>query len=309
MKYKILLLSSFLVLNACSNAKNSNETSAQSVAADATMAVEKIASAPPPPPPPPAPMVSGNVNNNEAANIEIEKTIIKPMLAYSYAITMLLPQDKVEGQMRKHAQECEKAGLNLCQIVNSSINNDEFNKSASLSIRGEPKWLMGFRNGLEQSTKDNGGKITASNVNSEDLTREITDTEARLRALNSLQKRLEVIIASRPAKLTDLLEAERELARVQGEIDSFNSNLKVAKSRVDMSVLNLNYQSRPNAVNDGIFSQTLNALSDFFRIMFDSLAFLIRAFAAILPFAAIGTPMIYFIIKFLKTRKKTEKNN
>ena len=148
--------------------------------------------------------------------------------------------------------------------------------------------------------KNASGKLEAQGVTSEDLTRSITDSEARLRAFKSLRTRIEALIASRPGKLSDLLEAERELARVQGEIDSFESNLSVMRARVTMSIMDIAYQSRQIAVGGGTFKPLGDAITGFFGVMAASLAGLITVLAAILPYLLVLGPAIYFGLKWRK---------
>ncbi|KAF0113210.1 MAG: hypothetical protein FD163_845 [Hyphomonadaceae bacterium] len=228
---------------------------------------------------------------------------IRPMLAYQYAVSFLLPQNKVESQMNAHRRACEAAGFAKCQVINASANNDEANISASLSLRGEPVWLAAFRGNLQKDAQNAGGRIVNSNVSSQDLTREITDTEARLRALNALRTRLEAIIAGRPGKLSDLLEAERELARVQGEIDSFNSNLAVARARVDMSTLELNYASRPAAVNNSALEPLKQSFLNFFRNVVSGFAVVVDLISTALPFALVFAPFVWIALKYWNKRK------
>lgn len=241
-----------------------------------------------------------NVQSPEQNNGAIN---IRPMLAYAYSVSFLLPQNKVEAQMKAHQQACETAGLNKCQVISASINNDEANISANLSIRAEPTWLATFRGNFQKDAQNSGGRITQNNVTSQDLTREITDTEARLRALNALRTRLEAIIATRPGKLSDLLDAERELARVQGDIDSFNSNLAVAKARVDMSVIDLNYVSRPDAVNNSALEPLKQSFLNFFRNIVSGFAAVLDIISTLLPFALVFGPLGWFGWKFFKNRK------
>ena len=251
--------------------------------------------------------------DGDAAKIDVERTQIgtpssaainiRPMLAYQYAVSFLLPQSKVEVQMKAHQRACEAAGFAKCQVINASANNDEANISASLSLRGEPVWLASFRGNLQKDAQNAGGRIVNSNVSSQDLTREITDTEARLRALNALRTRLEAIIANRPGKLSDLLEAERELARVQGEIDSFNSNLAVARARVDMSTLELNYASRPAAVNNSALEPLKQSFLNFFRNVVSGFAAVVDLISTALPFALVFAPFVWIALKYWNKRK------
>lgn len=244
--------------------------------------------APPPPPPlpgePPAPPpVAGAPTTTTAL-----------MLAYSYRATLVVPADNVTKAMKGHEQKCITAGPAFCQVVTAASQKDGDIVSADLSIRATPAWLGTFRTGLEQDAKTADGKVEAQGVISEDLTRNITDSEARLRALKSLRTRIEALIASRPGKLSDLLEAERELARVQGEIDSFESNLSVMRARVNMSTMDLSYRSRQIAVGGGTFKPLGDAVTGFFGVMAGSLAALITFLAAILPFLLVLVPLVFY---------------
>lgn len=209
-----------------------------------------------------------------------------------------MPADNVTKAMKGHEQKCITAGPALCQVVNAASQTDGDNITANLSIRATPAWLGTFRTGLEQDARTADGKVEAQGVTSEDLTRGITDSEARLRALKSLRTRIEALIASRPGKLSDLLEAERELARVQGEIDSFESNLSVMRARVNMSTMELRYQSRQVAVGSGTFKPLADAVTGFFGVMASSLAALITFLAAILPFVIVLMPVAFYGLKW-----------
>ena len=227
-------------------------------------------------------------------------------LAYAYSATFVVPADNVTRAMKGHENKCITAGPAFCQVVTAASQKDGDSVSANLSLRATPAWLGTFRSGLEQDAKSANGKLEAQGVTSEDLTRNIVDSEARLRALKALRIRIEALIASRPGKLADLLEAERELARVQGEIDSFESNLSVMRARVTMSAMDLRYQSRQIAVGGGTFKPLGDAITGFFGVMATSLAALITFLAAILPFALVVIPIGYYGLKWrakMKSRR------
>jgi hypothetical protein len=228
------------------------------------------------------------------------------LLAYSYTATFSLPSDNVTSSMKAHEQKCVAAGPAVCQVVTAASQKQGDEVSANLTLRATPTWLGTFRSGLEQDAKKADGKLEAQGVTSEDLTRSITDSEARLRALKSLRTRIEALIASRPGKLSDLLEAERELARVQGEIDSFESNLSVMRARVNMSTMELAYQSRALAVGDGTFSPLTEAVTGFFGVMAGSLAALITFLAAILPFGLVIGPIVYYGLRWRAARVRAK---
>lgn len=269
----------------------SEQVVSQEIAAvDASADMSNSKASPPSPPPgePPSPLpVAGTPTTTTAL-----------LLAYSYSATLSLPVDNVAKAMKGHEQKCIAVGPALCQVVNAASQKDGDGVTANLSLRATPVWLGTFRTGLEQDAKAADGKVEAQGVTSEDLTRSITDSEARLRALKALRTRIEALIASRPGKLADLLEAERELARVQGDIDSFESNLSVMRARVNMSTMDLTYQSRQIAVGGGTFTPLGEAITGFFGVMASSLAALITFLAAILPFALVLVPVAYYGLKW-----------
>ncbi len=284
-------------MNVVRASQASAEAVAPSVSGDAVMVASAPApsSSPPPPPPPPPPPGEPPA---PAPPTGTPTTTTALLLAYSYSATLSLPADNVTKAMKAHEARCVSAGPALCQVVNASSQKEGDSVTANLSIRATPAWLGTFRSGLDNDAKSANGKVEAQGVTSEDLTRSITDSEARLRALKSLRTRIEALIASRPGKLSDLLEAERELARVQGEIDSFESNLSVMRARVNMSTMDLAYQSRQIAVGGGTFKPLVDAITGFFGVMAGSLASLITLLAAILPFGLVLVPAGYYGLKW-----------
>jgi hypothetical protein len=224
---------------------------------------------------------------------------IAAMLAYIYGATVEVPFREVRATMGRHEAACRAAGPAVCQVLGSSVNaSGEDIMYGTMQLRAEPRWLEGFRNTLEADAKGAGGRVRETSVSSEDLTRQIVDTDARLRAQKTLRDRLQQLLRSRPGKLADLLETERELARVQGEIDSAESQLAVMRQRVATSLLNLNYQSRPNAVSGGVFEPLADAFTEFFAIVMMGFAFIVRLVAVLIPAAVVVAPLGWLFLRW-----------
>lgn len=227
-----------------------------------------------------------------------------PMLAYIYGVSLEVPLRSVRSMMSAHEEACRKAGPRVCQVVSSSLNVDgEDRMYGAITLRAEPRWLETLRNGLEGQVKDAGGRLREQSVTSEDLTRQIVDVTARLNAQKTLRDRLQQILRTRPGKLQELLETERELARVQGEIDSAESQLAVMRQRVEMSLLNLNYASRPTAVTGSIFEPVGDAFTEFFAIVMLGFAFIIRAVAVAIPVGLVAAPLWWLFQRWRRARK------
>ena len=161
-------------------------------------------------------------------------------LAYTYGLRLQLPGDRLVGVMDRHVAACRDAGLRVCQLVSSRRDGDPADTVfGTVSLRAEPRWLQQFMQTVQGDARNASGRVTAQWTTTEDLTREIVDTEATLKAKRALRDRLQQLLATRPGKLSDLLEVESELARVQGEIDSTESNLTAMRTRVMMSALTM----------------------------------------------------------------------
>lgn len=224
-------------------------------------------------------------------------------LAYSYQTALELPSARVPTVMQAHLDACQAAGPRQCQLIGSNVHGDPENYvEGYVSLRGEPAWLRGFMGGLESQADAAGGRIVSRSTNTEDLTRAIVDTEARLSALTALRDRLQNLLRNRPGRLSDLLEVERELARVQGEIDSIQSNLAVMRTRVAMSELTLSYRSQPRAVGSDTFRPLRDAFANFFGIVIAGLAAIVTIIAGLIPVALVVVPIVWLLLRWRRQR-------
>lgn len=224
-------------------------------------------------------------------------------LAYSYQVGLELPAARLTGVMDRHVLACQTAGPRLCQLMGSNVSGDpESYISGYVSFRGEPAWLRSFMRGLNAEADAAGGRLKTQTTQSEDLTRAIVDTEARLRAQTALRDRLQELLRSRPGRLADLLEVERELARVQSEIDSVQSNLAVMRTRVAMSELTLSYESGPQPVGSDTFEPLRQAFANFLAIVVTGFAAIITIIAGLIPFAIVLIPIIWGLLRWRRAR-------
>ena len=121
-------------------------------------------------------------------------------------MSLELPGDRLIGVMEGHAAACRSAGLRVCQLVASRRDGDPLDTlRGSLSLRAEPQWLQRFMKSVQSDALGAAGRVTAQWTTTEDLTREIVDTEATLRAKRALRDRLQQLLATRPGSLADLL--------------------------------------------------------------------------------------------------------
>ena len=88
------------------------------------------------------------------------------------------------------------------------------------------------------------GDVNTRTVSAEDVTDRVLDGEARLGALRASRDRLAQLL-ERAGSVDEVISVERELARVQGEIESLDARLQSMKGQVAMSELSVEMWRRP----------------------------------------------------------------
>lgn len=220
-----------------------------------------------------------------------------PMLAYAYSYGLSVPVNRVAELKSRHEAACTRAGHQQCQVVSSSLTDTGQDAiSGELVMRAAPAWLQRFREGLADEARSAGGRVIRSEVTSEDLSRQIVDVEAALKAKTTLRDRLQALLASRPGKVSDLLEVERELARVQQEIDSAQSQLAVMRGRVATSEITVSYESETVLAPAGVWRPLTDALGGFLRMVAMSLGSMVLLLGALLPWTVL-LGVLYWIFR------------
>ena len=80
------------------------------------------------------------------------------------------------------------------------------------------------------------GRVTSRSLTMQDVTAEVIDLEARLASLVAARDRLR-LLQQRAESVADVVAVERELARVQGEIDSMTGRRDHLRDQADRSTL------------------------------------------------------------------------
>jgi hypothetical protein len=112
------------------------------------------------------------------------------------------------------------------------------------------------------------GHVDSESQNGEEVTAEFTDLEARLANSRHTEQRIVDLLRERTGKLSDVLDAERELSRVRGEIEQMEAQRKGLLKRVDFATLTLavNEEYKAQLHADGsVSTQIRNSAVEGFR--------------------------------------------
>ncbi len=285
-----------LVLSACQDASRDEGGYAVSEHSYAEMsggfAASRSMDAPAPPPPPPPPPAQGSAPPDG---------VVELLIAYRYDYRFETPAAATADLVASHQTACSEAGSQQCQIVSSNIYDDgRGSVSATVQLRASPAWVETFRNGLEAGLEAAGGRIQNQSQAADDLTSAIYDMEARLEAKRVLRTRLIALLTRETATVEELVQVERELANVQGEIEGAEAQIRVMRGRVSMSALGLNYTSRVEPVSPGAFDPLSNALTNVFRELAMGLGNVITFIAGFAPWLLVILPGFWLLSRWLR---------
>ena len=86
------------------------------------------------------------------------------------------------------------------------------------------------------------GQVRSLNQDSQEVTAEFVDLEARARNLRAEEQRLHKHLDQSTRSLKDILEVEREIARVRGQIERIEGRLNVLKDLTALSTVTLSIE-------------------------------------------------------------------
>jgi len=208
-----------------------------------------------------------------------------PRMAYAFDLGFRLAGEDIVPLQQEHADMCEALGPSNCQIVqltSSGEIDEEIRGELQLAIA--PDKARGFAKVLSGAASEAGAEAFRANIQGEELSKTIVDTEARLRSRIALRDRLLEVLETRRGKVEELVEAERSVAAVNEEIDAAQSWLREQKGRVAFSRMTIAYET---ATPGGSFLAPINsAIGSLGSIMGMLIAFLIVVGAIVGPLLA-----------------------
>ena len=273
----------------------------------------------PPPQPKPPPAASRDANtaaaqsssaarSPEAATTAPDQTAEAPspqapMLAMAYRLGLAVPADQVRPLMESHQEACERAGTDQCQVMAASADAEHGDRAtASLTLRATPAWMRVFRERAEADAKDLGGRIELAGTEGDDLSTQITDTDAAQQTRAAERARLTELMRRRTRSLGDTLQVEQEITRVQGEMDQASSELAAMKNRIAMETVTIAYESTAMAAPDGDAAPLASAAHSFLGNVFAVLAGLLTLASFLLPFGLIAAPLVWWLSRRRKAQ-------
>lgn len=206
--------------------------------------------------------------------------------------------DKLQATHQAAVARCQPPACEMLESTYKGGTQYEVAR-ATLKVRILPAQAAGY---VAEATRD--GEVVEQRTESEDKTDQVIDTDARLRNLNELRDRLRNLLKTSGAKLSEIIEIERELARVQGELESAQGQRKLLAAETERTTLILTWQGRRSLAESGTFATLKNAFTQSGRTLAESLAALVTFLVAILPWVLVLGAIVQGLRLWWRSRRK-----
>lgn len=225
---------------------------------------------------------------------------LRRYLAVRHDLSIQTGADEVEATWKAANEACAAAG---CEVLNAAISrdNDRRPASAMLEARVPPAELPAFL------AKVSGlGTVGHHGTSSEDKTDEVIDTEARQKNTLEFRDNLRRLLATPNATLKDLVEVQRELSRVQAELDGLATRRKLLSQLTDKVHVTLQITARASVLEGSTWSPVRQALQRTGRVLAGSVAALIEIGVALLPWALLLGALFFAVRAWRRKRRAAQ---
>ena len=144
------------------------------------------------------------------------------------------------------------------------------------------------------------GTVLEHRTESADLTDTVIDVEAKIKNLIELRDRLRKMLALRPGALKDVMEVERELFRVQSDLDSLQMRRKVLANETEKVSVDISFHARKSIAKTGTFAPIVSAWYESIHILAQSIAIAITLVVAIVPWLVLFAPVLWIVSRVIK---------
>lgn len=238
----------------------------------------------------------------DAAVAEAGQPAVQRHIELRHNVTVEVPADRLEAVWRERLEACR---LPACEVVSAGIENQNGDMGgASLSLRIVPAQAGGLLDTLRGL-----GKLAQHQMSQTDRTNEVVDIQAHLSNQKTLRDRLRTLVASRNvAKVSELLEVERELARVQGEIDSAEGQMRATLAVTEKVSFDINFRAPASFSRPGSWEPLREAWQNMGRTFAASLAGLMYFLAGGLPWFVVGGGVIWVLRRLWRKLRARHEN-
>lgn len=210
----------------------------------------------------------------DSASAEAASAPAGTFLAYEHSVSIRLAGRDISARVNAVQGSCFAQKFGDCAVLNVQQQGGEF-PSGTVTVRIAP-------NGVEPlvAQAGTGGEISSRNLKAEDLAESVRDNALQRSRLEKEHARLLQFVGRPELAIADMLTLSKQLAEIEAALDGSQREAAQQRHRIDTNLLTMVFQ--PTGTEAGR-SDIGQAFRDSGRILATSTAWLIRAFAFLIP--------------------------
>jgi hypothetical protein len=184
-----------------------------------------------------------------------------------------------------------------CDVVASSIRQrtSDSPPGASLSLRVAPEQLPRLIEQIEAV-----GSILEHKTESTDKTATVIDVDAKIKNLTEFRDRMRKMLSASNAGVKDIVEVERELSKVQSELDSIQTTRKALANETEKVFVSIAFSVRKSMTETGTLAPIVTAWYSIGHVLAGSIAAAIYFVVAIAPWLVLFIPAVWLCRKAIR---------
>jgi hypothetical protein len=206
-------------------------------------------------------------------------------------LEIVTPENTLQKSWESAVAYC---GTIQCELVSSSITLRTATTfpAGNITLRVVPADM-----GKLLGELDKLGKISQHSTEREDKTTAVNDVEAKIKNLTAFRDNLRTMLTKPSAKVSDLVEIQKQLADTQAELDSETAQRKILANETEKIAVQISFRIEATGGGRGGFSQIWEALLQSGAVLGDSTASLITTVVALIPWLILIVPGLWLVAK------------
>ncbi|NHZ79427.1 DUF4349 domain-containing protein [Massilia sp. CCM 8695] len=235
--------------------------------------------------------------SSKASSAALDTPAARRYIATRHTLLLEAPEAELQKQFDAIQAACVKLA---CVVLRADQTQAGPHRpaQATLTARLPPQAFDSFLNTMLEH-----GKLLQHQRENEDLTPEVIDVDAKIANLTALKTRILDLLAKRSGTLEDVLAADKQLSMIQAELDSIQGKRKALAGQTEMTRVDLTLVPQPLGAERSWAAPVAQAAGASGRVLMSSLATLITATVAVLPWLLVGLPLFLWLRKRYRLRK------
>lgn len=225
------------------------------------------------------------------------------------------------GDIALEVKDVDKAYIDIKEII-SEIGGFEFNtsyrvqneyKRLQLVIKIPPDKLEEFQLKLSQYVGD--GHISRMDINSEDISSQYYDIDARLKSYKASRDQIQKLL-EKAQTVEEILSIQNELTRLQAEIDSMQGRINMWDKQVSMATITVYIDEEADPLKhtktvgwkfssgQQILMVMRNGFVNTVNTLYNILVWIFVAIVSLAPILLIAVPIGWIVLKKRKNKTK-----